>query len=110
MDKEAFAQICENLLSNASRYAREKISVSLHQEQETLSLTVEDDGVGFSRKDLDNATLAYYRGDKTEAGPVTHFGLGLYICSLLAGKMGGNLSLENAPGGGARVTIKLRCF
>ena len=108
MDKEAFAQICENLLSNAARYAREKISVSLHQEQETLSLTVEDDGVGFSRKDLANAALAYYRGDKTEAGPVTHFGLGLYICSLLAGKMSGKLSLENAPGGGAKVTVKIQ--
>ena len=108
MDKEAFAQICENLLSNAARYAKEKISVSLHQEQETLSLTVEDDGVGFSRKDLANAALAYYRGDKTEAGAVTHFGLGLYICSLLAGKMDGNLNLENAPGGGARVTVKFQ--
>ena len=108
MDKEAFAQICENLLSNAARYAKEKISVSLHQEQETLSLTMEDDGVGFSRKDLANAALAYYRGDKTEAGAVTHFGLGLYICSLLAGKMDGNLNLENAPGGGARVTVKIQ--
>ena len=110
LDKEAFAQICENLVSNAARYAREKISVSLHQEQETLLLTVEDDGVGFSRKDLVNATLAYYRGDKTEAGAMTHFGLGLYICGLLAGKMGGDLSLENAPGGGARVKVKLRYY
>ena len=108
LDKETFAQICENLLSNAARYAKEKISVSLHQEQDTLIFTVEDDGVGFSRKDLANASLAYYRGDKTEAGVVTHFGLGLYICGLLAGKMGGDLSLGNAPGGGAKVTIKLR--
>ena len=107
LDKEAFAQICENLLSNAARYARERISVSLRQEQETLLFTVEDDGVGFSRKDLANAALAYYRGDKTEAGAVTHFGLGLYICGLLAGKMGGDLSLDNGPGGGARVTVKL---
>ena len=110
LDKEAIAQICENLLSNAARYAKEKISVSLRQEQETLEFTVEDDGVGFSRKDLENAALAYYRGDKTEAGAVTHFGLGLYICGLLAGKMGGDLSLGNALGGGARVTVKLRHY
>ena len=108
LDKEAFAQICENLLSNAARYAREKIAVSLHKEQDMFLFTVEDDGVGFSRKDLDNGALAYYRGDKTEAGEVTHFGLGLYICGLLAGKMGGDLSLENRPEGGARVTVKLR--
>lgn len=107
LDKEAFAQICENLLSNAARYAREKISVSLRQEQETLCFTVEDDGIGFSRKDLTNASLAYYRGDKTEAGAVTHFGLGLYICGLLAGKMGGDLNLDNGPGGGARVTVRI---
>ena len=110
LDKEAFAQICENILSNAARYAREKISISLYQEQERLIFTVEDDGVGFSRKDLANATLAYYRGEKTEAGTVTHFGLGLYICGLLAGKMGGDLSLDNGSGGGARVTVKLRCY
>ena len=109
LDKEAFAQICENLLSNAARYAREKISVSLRLEQETLRLTVEDDGIGFSRKDLTNASLAYYRGDKTEAGAVTHFGLGLYICGLLARKMGGDLNLDNGPGGGARVTVRILC-
>ena len=108
LDREAFAQICENLLSNAARYAREKISVSLRQEQETLLFTVEDDGVGFSRKDLANAALAYYRGDKAEAGAVSHFGLGLYICGLLAGKMGGDLKLDNGSGGGARVTVELR--
>ena len=107
LDKEAFAQICENILSNAARYAKEKITVSLYQEQDKLVFSVEDDGVGFSRKDLTNASLAYYRGEKTEAGAVTHFGLGLYICGLLAGKMGGDLSLDNGPGGGARVTVRL---
>lgn len=107
LDKEAFTQICENILSNAARYAREKISVSLYQEQEKLIFTVEDDGVGFSRKDLANASLAYYRGEKTEAGAAPHFGLGLYICGLLAGKMGGDLSLDNGSGGGARVTVRL---
>ena len=106
LDREAFAQICENILSNAARYAREKISVSLHRKEDKLILCVEDDGVGFSEKDLACAALAYYRGEKTEAGAVTHFGLGLYICNLLAEKLGGDLHLSNRTDGGGKVTFK----
>lgn len=106
LDREAFAQICENILSNAARYARERIAVSLCQEEDELSLCVEDDGVGFSEKDLANAALAYYRGEKTETGTVTHFGLGLYICNLLAGKLNGNLYLSNSTDGGGRVDFR----
>ena len=106
LDREAFAQICENILSNAARYAREKILVSLRREEDEIILCVEDDGVGFSEKDLASAALAYYRGEKTEAGAVTHFGLGLYICNLLAEKLGGTLSLSNGTAGGGRVTFK----
>ena len=109
LDREAFAQICENILSNAARYAREKIEVSLRQEEDELVLCVEDDGVGFSEKDLASASLAYYRGEKTEAGTVTHFGLGLYICNLLAGKLGGTLNLSNRMEGGGRVIFKCQC-
>ena len=109
LDREAFALICENILSNAVRYARERITVSLRREEDELILCVEDDGVGFSEKDLANALLAYYRGEKTEAGEVTHFGLGLYICNLLAGKLGGDLHLSNGPDGGGRVTFECPC-
>lgn len=109
LDREAFAQICENILSNAARYARERIMVSLRQEEDELILCVEDDGVGFSEKDLINAPLAYYRGEKTEAGAVTHFGLGLYICNLLAGKLGGTLHLSNGMDVGGRVIFRCPC-
>ena len=104
LDREAFAQICENLLSNAARYAREKITVSLSRKEKKLILCVEDDGPGFTEKDLANGALAYYRGEKTCSGGVVHFGLGLYICSLLAEKLGGDISLSNGPGGRVIVT------
>lgn len=109
LDQEAFSQICENILSNASRYARERIVVSLCQEQDALLFSVVDDGTGFSRKDLENASLAYYRGGKWEADAVSHFGLGLYICQVLVKKMGGELGLSNVAGGGAKVTVKICC-
>ncbi len=110
LDKEALAQICENILSNAIRYVKEVITISLEQEQGYLIITVEDDGTGFTKKDLANASLAYYRGEKTQPDAASHFGLGLYISSILAEKLGGGLHLTNGTGGGARIQIKVRCI
>ena len=110
VDQEALAQICENILSNAARYVKEAVMISLWQAQEYLIITVEDDGVGFTKKDLANASLAYYRGEKPQADAVSHFGLGLYISSILAEKLGGGLQLSNGANGGAKVQIKIRCI
>lgn len=106
MDREAFTRIYENLLSNAARYARESICIRLYREQNFLVLEVSDDGRGFTGKDLRNAFAPYYRGERN--GPASsHFGLGLYICSLLAGKLGGGVQLANGDKGGARVTVRI---
>lgn len=109
LDKEALAQICENILSNAVRYVKEMLTISLRQEREYVLITVEDDGAGFTKKDLANASSAYYRGEKTQADSASHFGLGLYISSILAEKLGGGLQLSNGTGGGAKIQIKIRC-
>ncbi len=110
LDMEALAQICENVLSNAVRYVRETIEVSLKQDQDFVIITIEDDGSGFTKKDLDRASLAYYRGEKTQANGDLHFGLGLYISNILAEKLGGGLEISNGASGGARVQITVRCI
>lgn len=107
MDKEAFSQIYENLLSNASRYAKENIRIRLYREQDFVVLEVADDGVGFTRKDLENAFAPYYRGERNKPASSAHFGLGLYICNLLAEKLGGGMQLANDENGGAKVTVKV---
>lgn len=109
LDIEALAQICENILSNAVRYAKEMIMISLYQEKEYVIINIEDDGTGFTKRDLASASLAYYRGEKTQSN-TAHFGLGLYISSILAGKLGGSLQLSNGTSGGAKVKIKIRCI
>ena len=110
MDREAFTQIYENLLSNAARYARESICIRLYREQDFLILEVSDDGRGFTEKDLQNAFAPYYRGERSRPASSSHFGLGLYICSLLAGKLGGGIQLANGENGGAKVTVKIISF
>lgn len=110
LDREVFSQIYENLLSNAARYARASICIRLYREQDFVVLEVSDDGRGFTEKDLQNAFAPYYRGERNRPASSSHFGLGLYICSLLAGKLGGGIQLANGENGGAKVTVRILSF
>lgn len=103
LDKELVANVAENLLNNAVRYAAERVRVELKLKRQAgevwLCLTVADDGPGFSPEELRLAAEPYYSGaDRSE-----HFGLGLYICTLLCQQHGGSLQLANAEAGGGLV-------
>lgn len=98
-DLQIMMEVAENLLSNASRYAEHSIKVTLQHQDQFLYLFVQDDGGGFSRDELREATQPYFSGDKKH-----HFGLGLTICDALTRKHGGMLRLGNSVNGGAIVT------
>ncbi len=102
IDISAVTQVFENILSNALRFAKSKISVRLYSDGQSLNICVMDNGRGFSEKDLVTAAKPYYSGQQSENN--YHFGLGLYICHTLCEKHGGSLKLENADTGGASVT------
>lgn len=100
----AVFRIVENIVSNSLRYCESKIDLDFSYSQPFLTITVTDDGKGFSARDLAGAVDYFYKGRKEEG----HFGIGLTICRILAEKHGGAITLDNDPGGGARVTVKLK--
>ena len=100
----AVFRITENIISNALRYCKEKIEVDISFSQPFLTVMVTDDGKGFSQKDLIEATDYFYKGKSSK----DHFGIGLSICKMLSEKHGGCIRLDNAPGKGARVTVKIK--
>lgn len=100
-DPDMVMQVLENLVANAARYAKSKIDVSAALDGEMLTLTVTDDGAGFSEQIISKG-IAPYNHRKDEGADSGHFGLGLYICSVLCRHHGGSLSLGN--GNGAKVT------
>ena len=92
VDISVVMQVYENILSNAVRYAKSKIIIALSS-KETFSITICDDGNGFSAKDLTNATKPFYRSENN--ANTSHFGMGLNICKILCEKHGGYLKLSN---------------
>ena len=102
MDAGAVIQVYENLMSNAIRFARTKVTIRCEYKANLFSITVFDDGKGFSDKDLLKADRPYYSGEAQKQE--YHFGLGLHICRILCEKHGGTLQLQNTPESGAAVT------
>lgn len=98
-------EVEENLLTNALRYARNKVTISLGLAGDELELVVEDDGPGF--QESPKKLLQAYGKRKEEKGDV-HYGLGLYISKSLCSAHRGELCLENMKHGGARAAARFK--
>lgn len=107
VDPELVQRLLVNALDNARRAAGEHGSVRLRARVDTgtdgewLTLEIEDDGPGFPEAVLDHLFEPFLttRPDGT--------GLGLVIMREVCRLHRGELSVENLPDGGARVTARL---
>lgn len=96
LDSTFVSQVCNNLLSNAVRYARTSVTLSFSLQDNGLLLSVSNDGKGFDKSSLQKATNPYYTEESNHS---EHFGLGLYICKLLCEHHNGYLKIENTTDG-----------
>lgn len=99
IDEEMAAEVVDNLLTNALRYAREKVEIVLSVKEKELQVEVKDDGQGF-REDKELLTKAFYHANPQD--DLTHFGMGLYLCRIYCEKHGGRLLFGNGEEGGGR--------
>ncbi len=100
-------QILLNLVGNAIRYAPDnsQVWVRLEDAGSRARLVVADQGPGLSADQQARVFEKFERlGRSNEDGGS---GLGLYISRRLARAMGGELSIESAPGQGARFILEL---
>jgi signal transduction histidine kinase len=99
-------QIVMNLLTNAIRYTPDggKIWIRTARDGDLSALIIADDGKGVALADQGRIFDKFERVDASEAGGT---GLGLYIARRLARSMGGDLTVDSAPGQGSRFTFTL---
>jgi two-component system sensor histidine kinase KdpD len=99
-------QVLLNLVHNAVNYspAGSTITLSAEYENNKLLISVEDQGKGFPKDQIDKAFDRFYKLNNPESGGT---GLGLSIVKGFVEAHQGQVFLENIRGGGACFTIAL---
>jgi signal transduction histidine kinase len=106
-DEEALLRVLTNLLDNAIRHGRTRVTLSTWRENGTVGIDVADDGPGFAEHDLAHVFEPLFRADPARSDAGAHSGLGLAIARRLARAHGGDVRAANDPAGGARLTVEL---
>ncbi len=89
LDASLLKHIVMNLVSNASKFSPESspINIKTTQNNEQITLSVKDEGMGISTEDQQHLRERFFRG--TNAGNIQGTGLGLHIVSKYAELMDG---------------------
>jgi signal transduction histidine kinase len=104
---EQLARVVRNLLDNADRHARSRVSLSLQNGADTVELTVDDDGPGIAPEDRDRVFERFTRLDDGRARDAGGLGLGLSMVKTIVERHGGTVEVVDAPIGGARFAVRL---
>jgi signal transduction histidine kinase len=106
-DASAVKRIISNLLTNALQYTPDNgaVRVQLRRENEAAVLSLRDNGLGFSKGELEQTGTAFAHFDR--AGATTGTGLGLAISIALARRMHGAVQIRSAQGEGTLAELRL---
>lgn len=105
-DEDAIVRVLTNLLDNAKKYSPEdaRIALSVSQDDDEVRFSVRDSGPGVRPEDREAVFERFRRlGDGVKPGA----GLGLYISRGLVEAHGGEVSIGDAPEGGAEFAFTL---
>jgi signal transduction histidine kinase len=101
--REDLDEMLGNLLDNACKWAKTKITITASQDNAAVLIAVDDDGPGIAP---DKRALVLQRGVRAdEAAPGS--GLGLAIVRDLAELHGGSITLDQSSLGGLRACLQL---
>ncbi len=90
-------------IQNAIEYAHKKVTIFLNQDNQNLTITIRDDGNGFSSSALARLGQPFISSHRDH-----HQGLGIFIAQTLLEYTGAQIQFSNHPDGGAVVHIQWR--
>ena len=104
-DAEAIARILDNLVRNATRYAKREIEVQIALNGAQVQLSVNDDGPGIPKESWQSIFDPFVRLDKSRDRKSGGIGLGLAIVKRYIELHKGTVCIEESPAGGARFVL-----
>ena len=107
LDESKIKQILRNLLNNAMKYRKDCIGLKIEDRDESLFISVSDDGDGIPADYHEKIFQCYFQMDMESDHCVRGHGLGLAGVMVLIEDMGGKLFLESDVGRGATFSITL---
>jgi two-component system OmpR family sensor kinase len=108
-DEERLHQVLTSLLSNVRIHTPPWTSViiDVKDHDQTVTIDVADNGVGFPQASLEHVFDRFYRADPSRSRRSGGSGLGLAIVEAIVTAHGGAVRASNVEDGGARITITL---
>ena len=111
-NEKMIEHVVTNLISNAYRYAGDKINIYVKWSETAAHtlLTISDNGIGIESKHLPRLFERFYRVDKSrvrDENGQSGTGLGLAIVKHIVNKLGGRIVVESTIGKGTTFKIEL---
>ena len=108
-DRFHLRNLLATLIDNALKYTdkRPQIHLSAEQQEESVVLTISDNGHGIAREHLEHLFEKFYRVPQGDVQSVRGYGLGLYYARQVAERHHGTLTVESRVGVGSTFTLKL---
>ena len=104
--KSLIRRSLNNLIDNSIKYSK-NIIVSLKKSENSIAITIDDDGPGIPENEIENVFKPFYKIDKSRGDSKSSVGLGLSIASDIIRSHGGEIKLETSPENGLRAKIFL---
>ncbi len=108
-DERALSQLVTNLVDNAIKYTPPKgqVDVYLQRQEHTVSIIVQDTGIGIATIDQHRIFERFYRVDKAHSREVGGTGLGLAIVKHVVQSHKGRMQVISDKDNGARFEVYL---
>jgi len=108
-DGDRVAQVLQNLLANAGKYAPagSAILIRVEARADAALVSVIDEGTGIAPEELPRLFERFYRTESATRSGAEGLGLGLHICKQLVEAHGGQIWVESALGRGTSVFFTL---
>lgn len=101
-------ELLQNFITNAIKYTKNgSVTISVKQKMGTVKFSVKDTGIGISRSDQAKIFQKFYRSEDYRTRESSGTGLGLYVASKLAHKLGTKIDFTSRLNHGSTFSISL---